>query len=164
MRPQESNDLNVDAHLETFDKATDPQRLLRIWGKILLIIVLLVATVSITGIIWKHTQQLDAKIDQQIQHQAQATHPREWFVSKLQEIDGLKHQLKTAKAALASIEEQRKSTWISRESDRAVYNRTLDHVLALEANLAEAVKDYNSALAAANSADIAGLSSAVISD
>ena len=155
-----SNEPPPNDHLEEINKVIEPKRLLTVWSRVLLLILMILALITITSICWKNFSRLDSHLTREIKREEVVSFKRDWFIAKNQEIEGLKHQLKTAKAALASIEEQRKSTWISRESDREIYNRTLERLMALETSLMTAIKEYNSTLSIANSSDIAGLSSA----
>jgi hypothetical protein len=156
-----SSPLPPNDHLEEINKVIEPKRLFIVWSRILLLILMIIALITITSVCWKNFTRLDSHLTREIKREEVVSFKRDWFVAKNQEIEGLKHQIKTAKAALASIEEQRKSTWISRESDREIYNRTLERLMALEASLMAAIKEYNSTLSIANPSDIAGLNSAV---
>ena len=147
--------------IDDISNVIEPKRLFTVWSRILLLVLMVLALITITSICWKNFIRLDDHLTREMNRQKVVTLKRDWFVEKLQEIDGLNHQLNTAKTALASIEEQRKSTWISRESDREIYNRTLERLMSLENSLMIAVKDYNMAFSVANASDIAGLSSAV---
>jgi len=149
--------------IEEINKIIGPKRLLDVWrtheARILLSVILVLAAITITGICWK-TWKLDVPLAQKVEQEQAISFKRDWFVAKLQEIEGLKRQIKTAREALASIEEQRKATWVSRESDREIYNRTLERLMSLEDGLLTCVKDYNTAISVANPGDIAGLCSA----
>lgn len=146
--------------IDDISNVIEPKRLFTVWSRILLLVLMVIALITITSICWKNFTKLDDHLTREINRGEAVTFKRDWFVAKLQEIDGLKHQLQTAKTALSSIEEQRKSTWISRESDREIYNRTLERLMSLENSLMQAIKEYNTALSIAKSGDIAGLTSA----
>lgn len=153
-----------DDPIDGFTQAIEPKRILTIWMRVLLCIILVGAGITITRMSWLRFNKIDNQDARQLVKEEIVSLKRDWFVAKLEEINGLKHQLKTSKEAFASAEQQRKATWISRESDREIYNVTLNRVLATENALLIAIKEYNTAAAITNSAEIAGLTSSVSID
>lgn len=153
--------MNSGNPVDDINSVIEPKRLLSIWSRILLLVLLIIAAITITRVCWKNFSKIDGQLSREVSKEEIESFKRDWFVAKYQEIEGLKYQIKTAKAALVSVEEQRKSTWISRESDREIYNRTLERLMGLETALMASLKEYNTAVSLANPTDIAGLASNV---
>jgi len=145
--------------INDIEQAIEPRRLIKIWSKTILVILLVISLVVVTHTAWVHLFKIDDQLIREANSKELQSFKRDWFVSKYQEILTVKTRIETAKKALASIEDQRKASWISRESDREIYNKTLEYLLSLENELASLIKEYNTAAAMANPSDIAGLGS-----
>ena len=136
---------------DKIEKILEPKRLVRVFGKIFLAIVLFFALI------------VGVKMAVNTMNSVEVTsHDHTWFKAQIEEISSLERRIVETRQALVSHKEEVDDRWISRSDDRAQTTNLTQKLLSLEENRSELVREYNVAADLASDKILRGLPPSVI--
>lgn len=136
--------------MDDLNETIEPRKVIRLWISLVIILVLIIGSITISKIMWYKFAQVESQ-----------SHERDWFVAKYQEVQALNVEIESTRTLLTEITAMQNSRWVSRESDRAIYNQTVEKLLGLETRRSDAIREYNTAAATTQPENIAGLTSQI---
>lgn len=131
---------------DEIEKVLEPKRLVRIFGKIFLAVVMSFALI------------VGVKMAITTMNSVEATsHDHSWFKAQIEEIRLLDITISETRQALAAHKKETESRWVSRSDDRAQTQKLTSGLISLLEARASLVKEYNVAADSASDELLKGL-------
>jgi hypothetical protein len=125
---------------EEIEKALDPKRLVKIFGRVFLAIVLGIALVVGVRMAYRTANTVEA-----------TSYDHAWFTETIEEIHVLDRRIAETREAASRHQKDVDSRWVSRSDDRAETQTLTHQLLDLQEQRSELEKEYNVAAELATS-------------
>ncbi len=117
---------------DEIEKILEPKRLVRIFGKVFLAVIL--CLILVVGV----------RMSVSAMNTVEATsHDHAWFKAQTEEIRSLESRIAETRHALAAHKKEVDSRWVSRSDDRAQTTNLTQNLISMQEQCAGLIRDYN---------------------
>jgi hypothetical protein len=136
---------------EEIEKALEPKRVVKLFGRIFLVVVLGIALVVGVRMAYRTANTVEA-----------TSYDHAWFTQTIEEVRALDHQIAETRDAASKHQKEVDSRWVSRSDDRAETQRLSHQLLSLQERRSELARTYNVAAELATSEVLGSLPKKVL--